>query len=76
MSSSAVKQDLELETELSDEQLQIGIRRLAKIRANFKAIQAEITEKILDGVQSMVGELNTANAEVGELNAALRTDQK
>lgn len=65
-------------SELSaDAQLQASIKKLARLRSNLKALQVEISEKILSGVSGLPRSLSSETITVvGELNAALSEQNK
>lgn len=68
---SAVQAE-EVVNEITDEQIQIGLKRLARIRANLKSIRLEISEKILDGVKDCRESISSTMSAVEELNAATK----
>lgn len=59
-------------SELSiDAQLQLSIKKLARLRSNLKALQVEISENILNDIKDSRGSCSETLSEVGDLNAAL-----
>lgn len=62
----------QFEEELSlDVQLLQGIKRLARLRSNLKALQVDISEKIINGVRDTRELCDDARSVVGEAHAAL-----
>lgn len=55
-----------------EEQLQLGIRKLARLRMNLKALQSEISDKILGGVQDCRSLCSDTLEAVEDLNATLK----
>lgn len=55
--------------ELTNEEIQLGIKRLARIRANLRSIRLEISDKILDGLKDCIDATSSTMHAVGELNA-------
>lgn len=71
--TSAAKHEV---TELSgDAQLQASIKKLARLRSNLKALQVEISEKILNGMKDCPELSSEALSDVRDLNATI-SDQK
>lgn len=63
-------------SELSaDAQLQASIKKLARLRSNLKALQVEISEKIINGVRDCREVASETMYVAGDLNAAL-SEQK
>ena len=54
--------------EITDEQIKLGLRRLARIKSNLKSIRLEISEKILDGVKDCRESVADALIIAGELS--------
>lgn len=59
-----------------DEQFQAGIRKLARLRTNLKALQVEISDKILNGVKDCQRTCADTFTSVGEINAAFNNQNK
>jgi hypothetical protein len=60
----------------TDEQLLASCRKLARLRSNLKALQVEISDKILNGVQDCQKTCAVALSSVGEVNAAFTNQNK
>lgn len=60
----------------TDEQLYASVRKLARLRSNLKALQVEISDKILNGVQDCQKTCADALTSVGEVNAAFTNQNK
>lgn len=59
-------------SELSaDAQLQVSIKKLARLRSNLKALQVEISEKIINGVRDCREVASETMNVAGDLNAAV-----
>lgn len=57
--------------EISSDDIQIGLKRLARIRANLHSIKEEISDKVLEGVKECRDTTKETIDTIGELNAIL-----
>lgn len=56
---------------ITDEEIQVGLKRLARIRNNLREVRIDISENILNGIAECKNAVDSVTATVGELNAVL-----
>lgn len=69
--STAQFEEVESLDRITDEEIQAGLKRLARIRNNLREVRLEISENILNGIADCKETVDSATAALGDLNAVL-----
>lgn len=61
---------------VKNEQISLSLRKLARLRANLKALRSEISDRLFVGVKDCRKYVNNTIDAVGEINAAVTAQNK
>jgi hypothetical protein len=80
ISSAQLKEEIYLpenkNENITEEQINLSIRKLARLRANLKAVRSEISDKLLFKTNDCRKSIDTAMQTIGDINATINTKNK